>query len=210
MAINGFLDPANVNKITKIRELLVLSIQELFKNHPTLTFVGDDSNENKIWVMDEENDSVENNQCFPRIVISRHMSGFSNIAGIGQGHPSNFSMLSNEITQVDMLTHNFSIQVKSFSFNLCEAIGYTLLCFFKYFEREIISRDSVRLINSLSVQGLSATTRVAAQTEKNAMYSCQIPLSITDCDIISREDLRQYPQASELEIKFSFLCEGEE
>lgn len=197
------------NKIFRVRELIVMALKELFSKRVDFTFTGNNENENQIWIMDEENDSTTANQAFPRIVIVREQTTFMNTMGIGHGSSQNFSF-DGEVTQrMDGITHQFSLNVKSYSSSVCESLGFIIGWFFHFMEKEIMRFDEARGVQSITCPGFSQITRVSDVTDKNPLFVCRLPLQIVDCDIINLEDKTAYKEWSGLNVNISFACEEE-
>lgn len=210
MPILNNYKPNSTNKIFRVRELLILSLQDLFSNRVGFTFSGNEDKENQIWILDEENDSTENNQCFPRVVIQRQDTQFQGIVGIGHGSPADYSWDSPHTIMKEGLVHNFSVLVKSYSFSTCEILAFTISWFFKFMEVNVISYDVARALQGIKCAGFGRVERTSEATEKKPIYACRIPLLIYDCDIIDLEDKTEYPEFSCIQVRTSFNCEPEE
>lgn len=176
----------DTTRITKIREMLLLSLFDVFQNRCDFTFFSPSSKENKVHILDETSEDLSQVNVYPRVVLFRVSSSFRYMSGINDnlsGHES----VSMDFSRTDLFVHNLTFRVVAQNATVCENLAYVVTIFLRFLSQEIIKafveeqRDSFEIFGV----GMSPLNKVDPPQAVQSLYQCDVSFSVSDQEIIN-------------------------
>lgn len=162
--------------------MLILNLGELFKSRPDYIFYGNESRENKIWIMDEESKHEGAEDAYPRITLHRNGSRYMHIGGFNDSHEFH-EHFNTQYSRSDIFSHNFTFRVKAIGFGVTENLAYLVSFFMRFYEKELVLLNPKRRTYELRHEGMSQVVKAGEATEQRSIYQCDISFTVQDHEI---------------------------